>query len=309
MEKIIITAAITGSIHTPTMSQYLPVTPKQIADNAVEAAEAGAAIVHLHARNPSTGQPSSDQELFREALTSIKERSDVVVNITTGGAVTMSTAERVKMVPAFKPEMTSLNLGSMNFGLFPMGQKNMNWKFDWEKSYLEGTRDAVFKNTFSDISYFCKTMYENESKPELECYDSGHIYNLKQLIDDGVVRTPCHVQFVLGVLGGIGATPEDFIHMKNTADKLIGPKNFTYSVCAAGRMEFTLCLLAAALGGHVRVGLEDNLYLARGILAKNNAELVQKIKRLVYEVTGREAATPIEAREILALKGRAKTNY
>ena len=197
----------------------------------------------------------------------------------------------------------------MNFGLFPMGQKNMNWKYDWEKSYLEGTRDAVFKNTFSDISHFCKTMYENESKPELECYDTGHIYNLKQLIDDGVIRTPCHVQFVLGVLGGIGATPEDFIHMKNTADKLIGPKNFTYSVCAAGRMEFSLCLLAAALGGHVRVGLEDNLYLARGILAKSNAELVQKIKRLVNEVTGREAATPSEAREILALKGRQKTSY
>jgi uncharacterized protein (DUF849 family) len=310
MDKLIITAAITGSIHTPSMSSHLPITPEQIADDAVRAAEAGAAIVHLHVRNPQTGQPSSDMNLFGEVLRSIKKRSDVIINTTTGGSVTMTPQERVKVVPTFKPEMASLNMGSMNFGLYPMAKrKNTNWKFDWETKYLEGTRDAVFKNTFSDTAFFCKTMYENETKPELECYDVGHIYNAKQHLEDGSIKPPIHIQFVLGVLGGIGATPEDFLHMKATADKLLGQENFTYSVCAAGRMEFALCILSAVSGGHVRVGLEDNLYLSRGVLAKSNADLVTKIKQLSGDLTGREPATPEEARSILGLKGNAKTAF
>jgi uncharacterized protein (DUF849 family) len=309
-DKIIITAAVTGSIHTPTMSPYLPVTPMQIADEAVKAAEAGAAIVHLHVRDPETGKPSSDHDLFGQVLKSIKQRSDVIVNITTGGAVTMTPQERISIVPVFKPEMNSLNMGSMNFGLFPMARrKNPDWKFEWESRYLEGTKDVVFKNTFSDVAFFCKTMYENEVVPELECYDVGHLYNLKQLIDDGMIKTPAHIQFVMGVLGGIGATPEDFIHMKATADKLIGPDRFTYSVCAAGRMQFSLCILSAVLGGHVRVGLEDNLYISKGVLAKSNSEQVEKIKSLVNDVTGREAATPEETRQLLGLKGKSKTNF
>ncbi len=310
MDKVIFTAAVTGSIHTPTMSPYLPVTPKQIADQAVEAAQAGAAIVHLHVRNPETGQPSSDPNLFREVLTSIKQKSDVVINITTGGAVTMTPSERVQVVPLFRPEMTSLNMGSMNFGLYPMAKKKVpDWKFEWEQKYLEGTRDAVFKNTFSDSAFFCKTMYENGVKPELECYDVGHVYNVKQHIIDGSVKTPVHLQFVMGVLGGIGSTPDDLLHMKMIADRVIGAENYTYSVCAAGKMEFALCVLSAVSGGHVRVGLEDNLYLSKGVLAKSNSELVSKIKSLVYDVTGKEGATPDEARQVLGLKGKDKTNF
>jgi uncharacterized protein (DUF849 family) len=310
MDKLIITAAITGSIHTPSMSPFLPLTPEQIADESVRAAEAGAAIVHLHVRDPLTGQPSSDMNLFGEVLRSIKKRSDVVVNITTGGAVTMTPDERVRAVPSFKPEMASLNMGSMNFGLYPMTKrKSTHWEFDWETKYLEGTRDAVFKNTFADTAFFCKTMYENGTKPELECYDVGHIYNVKQHIEDGSIKPPIHIQFVLGVLGGIGATPEDLLHMKATADRLIGQSNYTYSVCAAGRMEFALCMLSSILGGHLRVGLEDNLYLSRGVLAKSNAELVTKAKQLASDITGREPATPEDARQILGLKGKAKTSF
>jgi uncharacterized protein (DUF849 family) len=324
-EKVIITAALTGSIHTPSMSPYLPITPKQIADDAVRAAEAGAAIVHVHVRNPTTGQPDSDPALFREVLSSIKERSDVVVNITTGGGLGMSAAERIRTIPLFKPEMASLNMGSMNFGLYPMlnkrkkkkkeeeeGEENNNnsdFKFDWEPKYLESTRDIVFKNTFADAAYFCKTMYENGVKPEHECYDVGHIYNLRQLISDGMVRTPVHLQFVQGVLGGIGASPEDTLFMKATADRLIGEENYTYSVCVAGKMEFPICVLSATLGGHVRVGLEDNLYVGKGELAKSNSELVAKIRELVYDATGREAATPEKARQVLGLKGKDKTNF
>jgi uncharacterized protein (DUF849 family) len=308
MEKVIITAALTGSIHTPTMSPYLPITPKQIADEAVMAAEEGAAIVHVHVRDPKTGKPDSSIDLFREVLHSIKDRSNVVINITTGGAVGMTTSERIKTVPVFKPEMTSLNMGSMNFGLFPMLNRNSDWKFDWENTYLESTRDMVFKNTFADVAYFCKTMYENEVKPELECYDVGHIYNIKQLMDDGIIKIPLHIQFVMGVLGGIGASPDNLLHMKQLADRLIGENKFTYSVCAAGKMEYLMCILSAALGGHVRVGLEDNLYLRKGVLAKSNAELVNKVKGLISEVIGREAATPDEARLMLGLKGNTKTN-
>ncbi|MHB8700093.1 MAG: beta-keto acid cleavage family enzyme [Nitrososphaerales archaeon] len=304
-----LTAALTGSIHTPTMSPHLPITPEQIADEAVRAYEAGASIVHVHVRNPSNGQPVSDIELFRKVLSSIKEKSDVIVNITTGGGLGMSAEDRIKTISNLKPEMASLNMGSMNFGLFPALKRFNEWKFPWEPQYLEGTRDLVFRNTFADIAYFCKTMYENDVKPELECYDVGHIYNLRQLIDDGKIRTPVHLQFVLGITGGIGASLEELIHMRQTADRVIGQSNYTFSVCAAGRMQFSLCVASSVIGGHVRVGLEDNLYLGKGVLAKSNGELVAKIRSLVYDITGREVASVAETRNLLGLKGKSKTNF
>mgnify|MGYP000223933309 CR=1 FL=1 len=310
MDKIIITAAITGAIHTPTMSPYLPITPQQIADEAVKACEAGAAVVHIHIRDPETGRPSSDLNLFREAITKIKERSDVVICLTTGGGLGMAKEERLKVVPTFKPEMASFNMGSMNFSLHPYVKQFEPFKYPWEKQYLLMSKDFVFKNTFEDLEYFCKTMYENGTKPELECYDIGHLYNAAQLIRDGFLKTPIYIQFVMGILGGIGADIEQLVHMKRTADKLFGEKNYMWSVIGAGRMEFAVCTTAAALGSHgVRVGLEDNLYLRKGQLAKSNAELVEKIANLVYEITGREPATPDEARKILGLKGKDKVNF
>ena len=300
---------MTGAIHTPTMSRYLPITTQQIADEAVRAAEAGASIVHIHVRDQNTGQPISNVNLFREALASIKARSDVVVNVTTGGSILMTPQERIKTIPELKPEMASLNMGSMNFGLFPMLKRYKEWKYDWEPKFLEGTRDVIFSNTFLNIGYFCKALYENEVKPELECYDVGHIYNLRQLISEGEIRTPVHIQFVLGITGGIGATLEDLVHMKQTADRVLGETKYTYSVCAAGRMQFPLCVASATLGGHVRVGLEDNLYIGKGTLAKSNSEQVSKIKTLVYEITGRETATFEETRSMLGLKGKSKTNF
>jgi uncharacterized protein (DUF849 family) len=304
MDKVIITAAITGSIHTPTMTPYLPITPKQIADEAVKAAEAGAAIVHIHVRDPGNGRPTSNLDIFREVLSDIKCRSDVIICVTTGGGFGMTAEERIKAIPMFKPEMASFNMGSMNFALYPYAARVKEWKYSWEKPYLEMTRDWVFKNTFADLEYFCRVMYENGVKPELECYDVSHLYNAYQLLNDGVLKPPFHIQFVMGILGGIGATVEDLIHMKRTADRLFGDGKYTWSACAAGRYEFPICITAAIMGGHVRVGLEDNLYLRKGVLAKSNAELVEKMKMLIYEVTGREPATPNEARKILGLKGK-----
>lgn len=305
-DKVIITAAITGAVHTPTMSPYLPITPGQIADQAVEAAHAGAAMVHIHVREPETGRPTSDIGLFREVLSDIRKRSDVIVNTTTGGGFGMTLQERLLVVPTFKPEVASFNMGSMNFGLYPYLSKVKEWKYSWEKPYIEFTRDYIFKNTFSDMERFCLTMQENETKPELECYDVSHIYNAKRLIDEGKLRTPIHAQFVLGIIGGIGASVEDLLNMKHTADSLIGPNNYTWSVAAAGRFQFSSCVTAATLGGHVRVGLEDNLFIRRGVLAKSNAEQVEKVKMLVYEVCGRESATPDEARRVLGLKGKER---
>ena len=308
-DRVIITAAITGAIHTPTMSHYLPITPEQIADEAVKACENGASIVHIHVRNPKDGSPISDNTLFRLVLSSVKKRCNVVVNITTGGGLGMTAAERIKPIPDLRPEMASLNMGSINFGLFPALSKFSTWKYSWEEGYLDRTRDFVFKNTFADIGFFCETMYEHGVKPELECYDVGHIYNLKQLIEDGKIRTPVYIQFVLGITGGIGASLEDLVHIKQTADRVIGSSNYAFSVCAAGKMQYPLCVASSILGGHVRVGLEDNLYLKKGVLAKSNAEQVAKIKELVYEITGREPTTPDEARKILGLKGSSHTNF
>ena len=306
---MVITTAITGSIHTPTMSPHLPVTPEQIADEAVMAAEAGAAIVHIHVRNPTDGKPSTGLSLYREVLQSVKSRSDVVVNITTGAALGATLEQRVLVVPTFRPELASFNMGSMNFALYHVSARIKEWKYDWEKSYLDSTRDFVFRNTFADMEFICKTMYEHGTKPELECYDVGHIYNAKRLISDGVLKTPIHMQFVMGITGGIGTRTEDLLHMQHTADEVIGRSNYTWSVAAAGRFQFPLCVSAAIIGGHVRVGLEDNLYLSKGVLAKSNAELVSKIRRLVLDVTGREAATPDEARNILGLKGKESVSF
>ncbi len=308
-DKIILTAAVTGAIHTPTMSPYLPITPEQIADDAVQAAVAGAAIVHIHVRDPETGKPTPDLELYRKVLTSIKNRSDVIINTTTGGGFGMSPQERLKVVPTFKPELASFNMGSMNFGTYPLLQKYKTWKFDWEKQHVESTKDYIFRNTFASMEVFCKTMNENDTKPELECYDVGHIYNAHKLISDGLLRTPVHMQFVLGILGGIGASVEDLLSMKQTADRVIGSENYTWSVAGPGRFQFGCCITGARLGGHARVGLEDNIYLRKGVLAKSSGEQVTRMKELVSEITGREHATPDEARSMLGLKGKDKVGY
>jgi len=307
LEKIIITAAITGSIHTPSMSPYLPVTPEQIADEAIKAAEAGAAVVHLHMRDPSPsryGYPSSDLELFRRVIRDIKERSDVVICLTTGGGVGMTREERIRVVPTFRPEMASLNMGSMNFGLYPIAEK-FEWKYDWEKPFLLSTRDFIFRNTFQDLEFFCKTMYECGTMPELECYDIGQLYNVAQLLREGVLRAPIYVQFVFGILGGMGAEIEQLVQTKEVADRLFGRDKYFWSVIGAGRHEMGICVTAALMGSTgVRVGMEDNLYLEKGRLARSNAELVERVAELIYKTSGREPATPDEARRILGLKGK-----
>ena len=306
-DKVIITCAVTGSIHTPTMSPYLPLKPEEIAEEAVKAAEAGAAIVHIHARDPKTGIPTSDVNIFREILSKIKERSDVVICPTTGGGLGMTVEERVRVVPELKPEIASFNMGSMNFALHHLIPKYEKFKFEWERQYLEMSKDFVFKNTFKDLEYIAKIFYENETKPELECYDVGHLYNAAYLLTTGVLKPPLHIQFVHGILGGIGTHVEDLMHMKRTADRLFG-ENYTWSVIGAGRFEFGLCTVALVLGGHVRVGMEDNLYLSKGRLARSNAEMVEKMVRIAREL-GREPATPDEARKILGLKGKDKVNF
>jgi uncharacterized protein (DUF849 family) len=306
-EKIIITCAVTGSIHTPTMSPYLPLKPQEIAEEAVKAAEAGAAVVHIHARDPKTGIPTSDINVFREILSRIKEKSDVVICPTTGGGLGMTVEERIRVIPELKPEMASFNMGSMNFALHHLVEKFKEFKLDWEKQYLEMSKDFIFRNTFKDLEYVAKTFYENETKPELECYDVGHIYNAAYLLSTGVLKPPLHIQFVHGILGGIGTHLEDLMHMKRTADRLFG-ENFTWSVIGAGRFEFSLCTVGLILGGHVRVGMEDNLYLSKGRLAKSNAEMIEKMVRIAREL-GREPATPDEARKILGLKGKDKVNF
>ena len=304
-----ITAAITGAVHTPSMSPHLPITPEQIAEEAVRACEAGAAIVHIHVRDPSDGRPTSDLELFRRVLAEIKGRCDVIVNTTTGGGFGMTAQERLAVVPAFRPEMASFNMGSMNFGLYPYLAKPRTWKYQWEEPYIAATKDYIFRNTFADMEVFCRTMRENGTKPELECYDVSHVYNAARLLADGSLDGPVHMQFVLGIMGGIGASLEDLLAMKQTADRLLGQGAYTWSVAAAGRHQFGSCLAAARLGGHARVGLEDNLYMEKGVYARTNAEQVTKVRTMVRETTGREAATPGEVRERLGLKGPGRVNF
>jgi uncharacterized protein (DUF849 family) len=305
--KVIITCAVTGSIHTPSMSPHIPVTAQEIADAAIGAANAGAAIVHLHARNPENGLPDQSPEAFEPFLKVIKQRSDCVVNITTGGAATMTIQERMKPVVTFKPEVASLNMGSMNFGLYPMLNRFMEFKHDWERAYLEGSRDRIFKNTFADIEHILTTCAENGTRFEIECYDIGHLYTLAHFADRGVIKPPFFVQSVFGILGGIGPHPEDVMHMKRTADRLFGDA-YSWSVLGAGANQMRIAAQAAAMGGNVRVGLEDSLWLGPGQFAKTNAEQVVKVRGIV-EGLGLSVATPTEAREILQLKGADRVAF
>ncbi|MBW2619050.1 MAG: 3-keto-5-aminohexanoate cleavage protein, partial [Deltaproteobacteria bacterium] len=284
-----------------------PITPEQIAGEALAAAEAGAATVHLHARNPQTGEPTMDLDLFQTFCREIAKKSDVVICITTGGSPTMTVEERMLAVRKFRPELASLNMGSMNFGLFPMMDKIKEYKWDWEKAYLEKSRDNVFKNTFQDQEGILAVMRESGTKPEMECYDVGHIYNTLYWADKGVIEPPFWLQFIFGIMGGIGSSVDNLLLMKNTADKLFG-QDYVFSVLAAGRQEIPLGTVGAILGGSVRVGLEDNLYLEKGRLAKSNAELVGKMVRILDEL-GLECASPQQAREMLKLKGKEATSF
>ena len=305
--KVIITCAVTGSIHTPTMSPHLPITAQEIADAAIGAAEAGAAIVHLHARDLKDGRPDQAPAAFEPFLKVIKQRSSCIVNITTGGAATMTIEERVRPAAVFKPEVASLNMGTMNFGLYPMIERYDAFKYDWERPYLEGSRERIFKNTFADIEYILKTCAENGTRFEIECYDIGHLYTLRHFADRGIVKPPFFIQSVFGILGGIGPHPEDVLHMKRTADRLFGDQ-YHWSVLGAGRNQMTIALMSAAMGGNVRVGLEDSLWIGPGQLARSNAEQVKKVRALI-EALGLEIATPDAARAMLELKGADKVAF
>ena len=299
--KVIITCAVTGSIHTPSMSPHLPVTPAEIARGAIGAAQAGAAIVHLHARNPKDGSPSQDPGLFHEFLPQIAVASDVVVNLTTGGAATMSVEERLQPALQLKPEVASLNMGSMNFGLYEMLGRYKDFKHPWERPYLEGSDDRIFKNTFKDIAYILESCSQNGTRFEIECYDIGHLYTAAHFVDRGLIKPPFLIQSVFGIRGGIGNHPEDVIHMKRTADRLFGDAYY-WSVLGAGRAQMQIAAQAAVMGGNVRVGLEDSLWIGRGQLAKSNAEQVAKAKRMLEEL-GLAVASASDAREMLKLKG------
>ncbi len=311
MDKLIITAAITGNITLPVQTPYLPLTPQQIIDDAVRAANAGAASVHIHARDPKTAKPTTDPEIYREIASGIKVRSNVIVCITTGGTATMTPQERAQVVPNLKPELATFNMGSINFSIHPIAEryKDEDYKYPWEKEFALSSKDFIFRNTFGDIEKLMDIMKENDTKPEFELYDVGHIYNLQFLIRRNVIQTPVWLQFVTGILGGIGANVYEVVHMKQTADRLIGENNYIWSVIGAGYpAEFNLATLSIIMGGHVRVGMEDNIFIEKGVLAKSNAELVEKIVRIAKEL-GREVATPDEARKILGLKGIDKVNY
>ncbi|MDD5168343.1 MAG: 3-keto-5-aminohexanoate cleavage protein [Syntrophales bacterium] len=305
-EKAVITAAITGSIHTPTMSPYLPITPKEIADEAVRAYEAGAAVCHVHARNPESGIPMPDVNLMKEIITSIKSRCDIVICITTGGGLGMTVEQRVAPVTLYKPELGSLNAGSMNFSLFPIIPKYKEWKFEWEKMYLAMSEDAIFSNTFKSMREYCDVFNKMDTKPEFEIYDAGMVNNVAFMIQAGYIKKPVYIQFVMGVLGGITPSAENLLFLVDYAHKMIG--DFEFSVCVAGRAQFPMCTQSLLIGGNCRVGLEDNLYLEKGQLAKSNGEQVAKIIRIAREL-GIEPATPNEARQILGLKGIGKVNY
>ena len=303
--KVIVSCAVTGSIHVPTVSEYLPITPEEIADGAIGAAQAGAAIVHLHARDPASGRPTPDPEVFAQFLPKIRHGCDAVINITTGGGQGMSLEERSAAARVFKPELCSMNMGSMNFGLFPVLDRVTEFKYSWERDYLEGSRDLIFRNTFKDIERLITELGAIGTKFEFECYDVGHLYNLAHFVDRKLVQPPLLVQTVFGILGGIGPEAENLMHMKATADRLFGD-DYYWSVLGAGRHQTSLVTMAAILGGSVRVGLEDSIYLAKGELAKSNADQVAKIRRILAELS-LEIASPHEAREMLGLKGAAET--
>jgi uncharacterized protein (DUF849 family) len=305
--KVIITCAVTGAIHTPSMSPYLPVTPDEIADAAIGAAKAGAAIVHLHAREPKDGRPTQDPKMFLRFLPKIKAASDVVINLTTGGAPTMTIEDRLQPALQLKPEVASLNMGSMNFGLYEMIPRVKEWKYDWEKPYLAGSDDRIFKNTFKDIAYILESCSNNDTRFEIECYDIGHLYTAAHFLDRGLVKPPLFIQSVFGIRGGIGPHPEDVLHMRRTADRLFGDQ-YQWSVLGGGRNQMYVATQSAVMGGNVRVGLEDSLWIGKGQLAKTNTDQVAKIRRILEEL-GLEVATPDEARRILKLKGKNNVNF
>ncbi len=308
LDNVIVTAALTGSIHVPRMSPHLPVTPDELVTQGVEAAEAGASIVHIHVRDPETGEPSSDLDLFREVAEGIRAETDAIVQPTTGGSAAMTVEERVAVVPELEPETASCNMGSMNFGLYPILDAYDDFEQEWEPDYLESSRDFIFTNTFADIETVLRTFEAHGTKPELECYDVGHLYTAKHFLDRGLLDPPLRVQFVMGIHGGIAAEPAHLTHMYETAEKLFGDQ-YSFSVVAAGRQEFPLGTQAVSMGGHVRVGLEDNLYLERGRLAESNAELVEKMVDLTKSIAGRDVADPAETREFLDLKGQNAVNF
>jgi uncharacterized protein (DUF849 family) len=306
-KKIIISCAVTGAIHTPSMSPYLPVTAEEIAEASIAAVEAGAAIIHLHSRDPVTGKPDQRPEAFTPFLKVIKAESDAVVNLTTGGSPYMTVQERMAPAKVLKPEVASMNMGTMNFGLFPMLKRFKEFKHDWEKPYLEGSKDLIFRNTYGDLEAVLTELSANETRFEFECYDTAHLYNLAHFVERGLVKAPYFIQTVFGILGGIGTHPDDVMHMKRTADRLFGD-DYRWSVLGAGASQMKVAAMAASMGGNVRVGLEDSLWIGKGKLAKSNAEQVRKV-RDILEGLGLEIATPAEAREILMLKGKAKVAF
>jgi uncharacterized protein (DUF849 family) len=307
MGTVIITAALTGAIHTPSMSEYLPCTPGHIIEEAVRCHNAGAAVVHVHARNPKDGSPSSSGDIFREILSGIKARSKVVVTPTTGGSPAMTPQERLAVVSALKPEMATFNAGSLNFALYPVVQKVKEFKYPWEKAYLEGTESFIFSNHFQSLHIYSKTMIETNTRPEIEIYDVGQINNVAQLVSEGYLKTPIYLQFVMGILGGIPATTDNLLYLIRESRRLLR-EDFKWSVCAAGRFQFNMGVVNVLEGGFWRVGLEDNLYLEKGVLAKSSAEQVEKAIRIIREL-GYDPATEDEARKILQLKGLDKVNY
>ena len=306
MEKFILNCAVTGAIHTPTMAPYLPIKPRDIARQAIDAVNAGASTVHVHARDPENGMPTGNLDIMGEIVSAIHSRCDAVICITTGGGMNMTVDERIASVPAFKPELASCNLGSMNFALFPVMEKIKEWKYDWEPAYLDGSKGFIFQYTFRDMERVFQVMHESGTKPELEAYDIGHLHNLHYFFKKGLIDEPVYIQFVMGILGGIQATIPHLLHMKQTADGLYKEK-YIFSTIAAGRNEFAIGTTSMLLGGGARVGLEDNLWLEKGEMAKSNAELVEKMVRIAGEF-GYEPATPDETRKILKLKGRDKVN-
>jgi uncharacterized protein (DUF849 family) len=311
MEKLIITAAITGNITLPVQTPHLPLTPQQIIDDAVRAANAGAASVHIHGRDPKTARPTTEPAVYREIAAGIKARSNVIVCVTTGGTADMTPAQRAQVVPALKPELATFNMGSINFSIHPITDryKDEDYKYPWEKEFATATKDFIFRNTFGDIEKLVQIMAENNTKSEFEVYDVGHLYNINFLMRKKIIKPPIWLQFVTGILGGIGANVEEVVHLKTTADRLFGAENYVWSVIGAGYpAEFNLATLAIMMGGNARVGMEDNIFIEKGVLCKSNAELVEKVVRIAKEL-GREIATPDEARKILGLKGRENVNY
>lgn len=300
--KVIITCAVTGAAHVPSMSEYLPITPAQIQAQAVEAAHAGAAILHLHARDPRDGRPTPDPEVFRQFVPAISRQTDAIINITTGGSTRMTLDERLAYPRLAKPEMCSLNMGSMNFSLHPVAEKISSWRYGWEKDYVQGMEDMIFRNTFKDIRNILAEFQGYGTRFEFECYDVGHLYNLAHFIDRGLVKPPLFIQSVLGILGGLGPDPENLAVMRSTADRLFGREGYQFSVLGAGRHQIPLVTMAAIMGGNVRVGLEDSVYISRGVKARSNADQVRKIRRILEELSF-EIATPADARQMLGLKG------